>query len=324
MLSLAQIKKPIAANLAEFDLQFRSAMQSDAPLLDKIVGYLMRTKGKQLRPVLVFLSAGLNGGITQQAYTAATLIEMLHTATLIHDDVVDESDIRRGFFSVKALWKNKVAVLVGDYLLSKGLLYSLNAQAYRLLHIVSDAVKNMSEGELLQIEKTRFLNISEKTYFEIISKKTASLIAACCAAGAASAGASEENIAEMKHFGELMGIAFQIKDDLLDFETGNKTGKPVLNDLHDRKISLPLIHALSKTDLITRKKMLDIVKNKGKNQKKVAGLIQFIEKNQGFEYANQKMEEYKKSALQILKSFPESEYKKSLQNLVNFTSSRQY
>ncbi|MEO0404369.1 MAG: polyprenyl synthetase family protein, partial [Bacteroidota bacterium] len=242
MQTVAQIKAPISEEMKHFEAHFKESMKSKTPLLDKITHYIIKRKGKQMRPMFVFLSAKLCGGITDASYTAASLIELLHTATLVHDDVVDDAHLRRGFFSINALWKNKIAVLVGDFLLSKGLLMSVEKKQFRLLELVSEAVQEMSEGELLQMEKARKLNITEDIYFEIIRRKTASLIAACCASGAASAGVSEEVIEKMKQFGTYVGIAFQIKDDLFDYGGGENIGKPTGIDIKERKMTLPLIH----------------------------------------------------------------------------------
>lgn len=324
MPTLNEIKLPINANLKEFNELFAKAMRSDSPLLDKVVSYILKTKGKQLRPILVFLSAGISGNINKSTYTAATLIEMLHTATLVHDDVVDESDMRRGFFSINALWKNKVAVLVGDYLLSRGLMTALEHKEFNLLQIVSDAVQNISEGELLQIKKSRTLNIDEETYLTVIRQKTASLIAACCAAGTSSASTDQCAIERMKTFGENLGMAFQIKDDLLDFDQTSKTGKPAHNDLKDRKFSLPLIHTFKNVSFSEKRRLLGILKNHSNDKEKIAHLIQRIKEEKGFEYAERRMNDYKNKALQILSEFPDSEYKKSLGDLVIFTTERIY
>src|SRR3954470_7304910 len=253
----------------DFEKKFRSSMKSSVPLLDRITHYIVKRKGKQMRPMFVFLTAGLCGEINERSHRAATLIELLHTATLVHDDVVDDSNERRGFFSINALWKNKIAVLVGDYLLSKGLLLSVNNNDHHLLKIVSEAVKIMSEGELLQIEKARKLDIKEEIYFEIIRQKTASLIASCCACGAASTGASEEVVSKMHQFGELIGIAFQIKDDLFDYGPDGKIGKPTGIDIKESKMTLPLIHVLTLASSSDRRRIINIVKNHNTNGKKV-------------------------------------------------------
>jgi octaprenyl-diphosphate synthase len=324
MPTLKEITLPISTNLAEFNELFAKTMHSESPLLDKIVRYILKTKGKQMRPILVLLSAGLSGKINKSTYTAAILIELLHTATLVHDDVVDESDMRRGFFSINALWKNKISVLVGDYLLSKGLLVSLENKEYKYLHLGSDAVQKMSEGELLQIKKSRLMNIDEETYLTVIRKKTASLIAACCAAGTSSTNDDNAVIEKMKNFGENLGMAFQIKDDLLDFDLTNKTGKPAHNDLKDRKFSLPMIYTLKNVSFSEKRHLLGILKNHSNNKEKIAHLVQRIKEEKGFEYAETRMNEYKNNALKILSDFPDSEYKKSLENLVIFTTERVY
>jgi octaprenyl-diphosphate synthase len=324
MISLAEIKKPIDENLKEFDKLFEATMHSDSLLLNKIVGYILKSKGKQLRPVLVMLSAGMFGTIGASSYTAASLIELLHTASLVHDDVVDESNFRRGFFSVNALWKNKVAVLVGDYLLSRGMMLALEKSEYKILHLVSDAVKEMSEGELLQIQKARLMNISEEVYYQIIRKKTASLIAACCASGVASVSDKQEDIDRMKKFGELVGLAFQIKDDLLDFDPDNLTGKPAQNDLKEQKLSLPVIYTLQKVNFMEKRKLLSYVKNHGSDKKKMKVIIDRIRSVNGFGYAEARMIEFRDKALGILSEFPDSEYKNSLEKLVSFTTDRKF
>jgi len=324
MISLPEIKKPIEDNLKEFDKIFESAMHSDSMLLNKIIQYILKSKGKQMRPVLVLLSAGMFGQIKESSYTAATLIELLHTASLVHDDVVDESNFRRGFFSVNALWKNKIAVLVGDYLLSRGMMLALEKSEFKILHLVSDAVKEMSEGELLQIQKARMMNINEEVYYQIIRKKTASLIAACCASGVASVSENQEHIDKMKLFGEYVGLAFQIKDDLLDFDPDNLTGKPAQNDLKEQKMSLPLIYTLEKVDFFEKRKLLSYVKNHGSEKKKVKVIIDRIKSVDGFAYAEKRMTEFRDKALDILKEFPDSVYNQSLEKLVSFTTDRKY
>ncbi|HOY31490.1 MAG TPA: polyprenyl synthetase family protein [Bacteroidales bacterium] len=324
MITLQEITRPIEGNLAEFNRLFAAAMHSDSPLLDKVVRYLLKTKGKQIRPILVLLSAGLSGNINMSTYRAAILIELLHTATLVHDDVVDESDMRRGFFSINALWKNKVAVLAGDYLLSKGLLVSLENKEYKYLHLGSEAIQSMSEGELLQIKKSRTMNIDEETYITVIRKKTASLIAACCSAGTSSTTDNPSAVEKMKNFGENLGMAFQIKDDLLDFDLSNKTGKPSHNDLKDRKFSLPLIFTLKNVSFAEKRHLLGILKNHNTNKEKIAHLVQRIREEKGFDYAESRMNEFKNKSLAILADFPDSTYKKSLENLVIFTTERVY
>lgn len=317
-----QIKSPIASEMDTFETKFRESMKSQVPLLDKITHYIVKRKGKQMRPMFVFLSAKLTGTLNESSYTAASLIELLHTATLVHDDIVDDSTERRGFFSINALWKNKIAVLVGDYLLSRGLLLSVDNNEYRLLQIVSNSVREMSEGELLQIEKARKLNIDEAVYFEIIRQKTASLIASCCACGAASVKADETVIERMRLFGEKVGIAFQIKDDLLDYGMGKDIGKPVGIDIQEKKLTLPIIYVINRASFLERRKMVNIIKNHNEDLEKVSWLMKYVIDNGGIDYATQKMMEYKNSALEILHSFPESDARKSLELLVNYTIDR--
>jgi octaprenyl-diphosphate synthase len=308
----------------EFEKKFKESMKSTVPLLDKITHYIVKRKGKQMRPMFVFLSAGITGGISEKSHRAATLIELLHTATLVHDDVVDDSNQRRGFFSLNALWKNKIAVLVGDYLLSKGLLLSVKHTDYDLLEIVSDAVRVMSEGELLQIEKARRLDISEEIYFEIIRQKTASLISSCCAAGAASAGADAQTVGLMKTFGELIGIAFQIKDDLFDYGPSGIIGKPTGIDIKESKMTLPLIHALSKASSPDKRKYINIIRNYNTDDKKVKEVLAFVKNSGGHEYASSRMNEYRDKAFSLLENMPDSVYKKSLIDLVHFTTERSH
>jgi octaprenyl-diphosphate synthase len=320
--TLSEIKLPIQAHLTVFEKKFRNSMKSSVPLLDIITRYIVKRKGKQMRPMFVFLSAKLMGEVNDTTFTAASLIELLHTATLVHDDVVDDSNKRRGFFSINALWKNKVAVLVGDYLLSRGLLLSLEHEEFDLLKIVSNATKEMSEGELLQIEKARKLDIEEDIYFEIIRKKTASLIASCCAAGASSVKADKEQIEKMRRFGELTGIAFQIKDDLFDYEKSNATGKPMGIDIKEQKMTLPLIYLLNNTGFMEKRRIINIVKNHNNNPEKVALVIDKVNKSGGIEYAREKMQDYHNRAIQILDEFPDSPSKASLKQLVSFTIER--
>jgi octaprenyl-diphosphate synthase len=317
------IKKPIEPEMKEFELKFKTSMQSKAPLLDRITHYIIKRKGKQLRPMFVFLSAKATGDVNESTYTAAALIELLHTATLVHDDVVDEADERRGFFSVNALWKNKVAVLVGDFLLSKGLMMAVDNNEFELLHTVSDAVKEMSEGELLQMEKTRLLNFDEEVYFEIIRQKTAALISACCRSGAQSTKSSEEHIRLMTEFGEKVGMAFQIKDDLFDYGAGKDIGKPTGIDIQERKTTLPLIYALNRASNSDRKRIVNIVKNHNTNAIKVKEVIQFVSASGGIEYATQKMHDYARQSLELLSQLPETEARKSLETLVNYTIERE-
>jgi octaprenyl-diphosphate synthase len=321
MNSLDEIKQPIAAELHEFEKKFSDSMKSRVPLLDAITRYIVRSKGKQVRPMFVFLSAKTLGGVNESTHRAAALIELLHTATLVHDDVVDDSYQRRGFFSINALWKNKIAVLVGDYLLSKGLLLGLSNKEFSLLQLVSDAVREMSEGELLQIERTRKLNISEQDYFEIIRQKTASLISAACACGAASVSPEREKIELMKTFGEKAGIAFQIKDDLLDF-SHHETGKPKGIDLKEKKLTLPVIYLLNQSGSAERRKLIHTIKNHHHNQKKVAEVIALVNQSGGIAYATEKMMEYQQAALSLLQSLAPSPARQSLVALVNFTIER--
>lgn len=322
-MSIKDIQAPIAAEMDEFEIRFREAMKSRTVLLDKITHYIVRRKGKQMRPMFVFLSAKACGGMKDPAYTAASLIELLHTATLVHDDVVDDSNERRGFFSLNALWKNKIAVLVGDYLLSKGLLLSIDQGQFRLLQLVSDAVREMSEGELLQIEKARKLNITEDIYYEIIRQKTASLVAACCACGAAASGADESTVALMKQFGEDVGMAFQIKDDIFDFGSGDNIGKPTGIDIKEKKMTLPLIYALNNAEKSQRRYMINIVKNHNENPRKVAEVIDFVLQSKGVQYATQRMNEYKDKALNALNTLPDSESRRALEGLVLYTVNRE-
>ncbi len=315
------IKQPIATEMELFEDKFKQSMKSSVPLLDKITHYIVKRKGKQLRPMFVFLSAKLCGDIAESSYRAASLIELLHTATLVHDDVVDDSNMRRGFFSVNALWKNKIAVLVGDYLLSRGLLLSVQNDEFQLLKIVSDAVREMSEGELLQIEKARRLDISEEIYFNIIRQKTASLIASCCAAGAQSVKADSVTIEKMRMFGELTGIAFQLKDDLFDYGSGD-IGKPTGIDIKEQKMTLPLIYALSKASFMVKRKLINIVKNNNNDPDKVKYVIDYVLTSGGIEYTHQIMLDYRQRALDILHQFDDSEAKKSLQQLVMYTTER--
>jgi len=324
MSKLNQIKAPIEAEMKIFESKFKASMKTSAPLLDKITQYIVKRKGKQIRPMFVFLSAHVTGEINEKTYRAGILIELLHTATLVHDDVVDDSNERRGFFSLNAIWKNKIAVLVGDFLLSKGLLLSTENGDYKMLEIVTNAVRLMSEGELLQIEKARRLDIVEEVYFEIIKRKTASLIASCCACGAASNGSSNEVVELMKEFGEKIGIAFQIKDDLFDYENSHLIGKPTGIDIKEQKMTLPLIYALANTDTSTKRSIIRIVKNNNNDPQKVAQVIDFVNKSGGIEYATAKMMDYKNNALDMLKQFPDSVYKTSLIDLVNFTVERQH
>jgi octaprenyl-diphosphate synthase len=314
---LDDIKKPVAAELIEFETRFRESMRSKVPLLDKITWYIVKSKGKQIRPLLILLSSKLHGQLNENSYVAACLIELLHTATLVHDDVVDDAAERRGFFSINALWKNKVAVLVGDYLLSQGLSLSVESGQFQMLAIVSKAVKDMAEGELLQMEKARKLDINESVYFEIIRQKTASLIAAACAAGA-SAGTSDPEIIQKMHlFGEKAGIAFQIKDDLFDF--GDEAiGKPTGIDIKEKKLTLPLIRTLNTCDSSTRRRIISIIKNESTKPARVAEVIQLVRASDGLAYAHTAMLRYRDEAVEILMQFPDNEARQSLRQLLDY------
>ncbi|HEX5651773.1 MAG TPA: polyprenyl synthetase family protein [Chitinophagaceae bacterium] len=313
----------IEEELKTFGQHFKEAVRSNTPLLDRIMRFIVKRKGKQLRPMFVLLSAKLCGEVNDTAYRAASLVEVLHTATLVHDDVVDDSMERRGFFSTYALWKAKANVLIGDYLLAKGLLLSLDHKDYQVLHILSDAVRKMSEGELLQLEKARSLNLKEDVYFEIIRNKTASLLASACAAGAWSTSQDPGITEKMRLFGEKAGIAFQIKDDLFDYASEN-VGKPTGNDIKEKKLTLPLIHALNKTDKETRRKMIYIIKNNNKKKEKVDWVINEVHKNGGIDYAIGKMNQYKQEALDTLRDFPDTPIRKGLEDMVAFVTDRKY
>ncbi len=319
--SLDAIKGPIEQELIHFEKHFRESMKSHVALLDTIMHYVVRRKGKQVRPMFVFLSAKLFGPTNDTTYAAASLVELLHTATLIHDDVVDDANERRGFFSINALWKNKIAVLVGDYLLTRGLLLSLNNKDYQSLHILSDAMKAMIEGELLQSQKARKLDIDESIYFDIIRQKTASLIASACSAGAASTTKEEESIEKMRLFGEKIGIAFQIRDDLFDFGTDD-VGKPLGIDIKEKKMTLPLIYALNNASTSDKRKILRIVKKDNEDKEKVQEVIRFVNESGGIEYAREAMLKYRTEAFDILFSFPENQARKALQELVTFVTDR--
>ena len=322
MNKLDQIKAPIKNHLEDFSKEFNQSMKSNVPLLNTIMKYMVKRKGKQMRPMFVFLSAGICGDISAKTSRAASLIELLHTATLIHDDVVDESYKRRGIFSLNALWGNKIAVLVGDFLLSRGLLLSVKNNDHDLLQIVTDAVREMSEGELLQIEKARKLDIEEGIYFEIIRKKTATLIASCCATGAASVGATDKEIEAFRKFGEDVGIAFQIRDDIFDYQKSTNKEKPAGIDIKEKKMTLPLIYLLQQSNFAEKRKIIFQVKNKSRDAKVVAGIIEKVKKSGGIEYATQKMDQYRDAALHFLSQYPESEFRKSLVQLVAFSTSR--
>jgi octaprenyl-diphosphate synthase len=309
--------------LAVFEKKFKEAVKSQVPLLDRIMQFIVNRKGKQLRPMFVLLSAKLCGPVNESAYRAASLVELLHTATLVHDDVVDESLERRGFFSTYALWKTKISVLVGDYLLSKGLLLSLDHGDFRVLQLLSDAVRQMSEGELLQMEKSRSLNLSETVYFDIIRSKTASLLASSCAAGAFAASHDEVMTEKLRQFGEKVGIAFQIKDDLFDYGS-EAVGKPTGNDIKEKKLTLPLIYALNNLDRATRRELIYIIKNRNKDHEKVRYVIRKVTEAGGIEYATHRMIVYRDEALAILHEFDDNDVRKGLEELVRYTTDRKY
>ena len=319
---LAAIQAPVDADLRVFRSHFREAMRSRVRLLDTVVQYLLKRKGKQIRPTLVLLSAELAGGITERSYRAATLVELLHTAPLVHDDVVAEADTRRGVASINALWRNKVGVLLGDYLLSRGLLLALDDGDYDLLHITSDAVRRMSEGELLQIETARRLDMTEERYFQIIGDKTGSLIAACMASGAASAGADEARVEQAKTIGETIGLAFQIRDDLFDYDADAAAGKPIGLDLQDRKLTLPLILALDRADAATAKRIRKIVRKRMKSRAEVAQVVRFVESSGGLSQARDRMEELANEAADALRLFPESDAREALIGLCAYVVAR--
>jgi len=322
MSTLNKIKSPIKDEMSKFEPYFRKQLKTKIPLLSIITNYIIRRKGKQMRPMLVFLTAKLHGDVSESTFMAATLIELLHSATLIHDDVVDETYQRRGIYSINALWNSKIAVLVGDFFLSKGLLTALDNDQIGTLKIVSNAVKEMSEGELLQIEKSRKLDITEDVYFDIIRKKTATLITACTRAGAYSVEASEDEVELMREFGENLGIAFQIRDDLFDYENNTLIGKPTGNDIKEKKLTLPLIFALHNSSSSEKRKILSLVRRHNKNDKKIKEIIQFVKDKGGIEYTEKIMMEYGSRALAILDNYPDSEVKESLRELVNYTVKR--
>ena len=322
MSALTAIKKPVENEMAEFEAYFSRTMRSEIPLLNIILNYILRRKGKQMRPLLVFLTARLNGEIAESTYIAATCIELLHTASLVHDDVVDDAHERRGSLSINALWNSKIAVLLGDYLLSTGMHICVEKSRYDMLEIISEAVKSMSEGELLQLQKARKLNIKEEDYYKIIISKTAALLAACTACGARSVSEDSETIQLMKDFGENIGIAFQIKDDILDYEGTGFTGKAVGNDIKEKKITLPLIHALEQASNFKKRHILGIVKSRKKTRSGIAEVINFAIEYGGLDYAELKMNQYRDKALAILDSYPDSEVKESLKEFVRYTTSR--
>jgi len=322
MRTVEEIMQPIQSEMTEFEVRFRQSMKSKVPLLDKITHYIIRRKGKQMRPMFIFLTAKMLGEMNDRSYDAASLVELLHTATLVHDDVVDDANERRGFFSVNALWKNKIAVLVGDYMLSRVLLLSIEKKNVRLLEVVARAVREMSEGELLQIEKARRLDITEEVYFEVIRQKTASLVATCCEAGAISVN-REDMCERMRKFGELVGLAFQIKDDIFDYGTSGKIGKPTGLDIRERKMTLPLIYTLNTAPKEVRKELINIVKNKNEQSKQVRRAVELVIQYGGIEYAHGKMLELKAQALDLLTDIPDSAAKQSLIGLVEYTTVRE-
>jgi octaprenyl-diphosphate synthase len=320
-ISIDDIKRPIEQELQAFETTFGKSMKTGVPLLNTIMNYIVKRKGKQIRPMFVLFCAKLHGEVNERTYRGASLIELLHTATLVHDDVVDGSDMRRGFFSINALWKNKIAVLVGDFLLAKGLLLAIDNNDFDLLRIVSDSVKKMSEGELLQLEKARRLDITEEVYYDIITKKTASLIASCCAIGSASVHAEQVINERMRLFGEYTGIAFQIKDDLFDYGDNN-IGKPTGLDIKEKKMTLPLIYALNQSDKSERRHIVNLIKNKSGKRKAVNEVIAFVLEKGGFDYAQIKMAEYKSKAIEILKEMPANPSRESLFDMLDFVIER--
>ena len=320
--NLATIRQPIQSELKIFEDKFRDSMRSKVALLDKIMYYIVKHKGKQMRPMFVFFSAKLDGKVTDATYRGAALIELLHTATLVHDDVVDDSNKRRGVFSINALWKNKIAVLVGDYLLSKGLLLSLKNKDYQLLHLVSTAVEEMSEGELLQIEKARKLDIDEEIYYQIIQQKTASLITSACGVGYASSRPDdEEGLERICNFGQKVGMAFQIRDDLFDYGTDN-IGKPTGIDIKEKKMTLPLIYALNNASKSDKRHIIYLIKNKSNNKKKVKEVIDFVLESKGIEYTTEKMFQFQREAFELLYQFPNSDARMGLEQLIRYTTER--
>ncbi len=323
MKTVEEIKYPIQKEMELFEQKFKEFMISKAPLLNRITYYIVRRKGKQMRPMFVFLVAKMvsNGGFDQRTFRGASVVELIHTATLVHDDIVDDSNQRRGFFSINALWKNKIAVLVGDYLLSKGLLLSIDNEDFDLLRLISIAVREMSEGELLQIEKARKLDITEEIYYEIIRQKTATLIAACCGIGAASVGANQDTIQQMRKFGQYIGMAFQIKDDLFDYSE-EKIGKPIGIDIKEQKMTLPLIYTLNNCSKKEKAWLINSIKKHNKEKKRVREMIAFIKQNGGIEYAIEKMHDYKKKALSILDNYEDSDYKSSLIKMIEYVVER--
>ena len=325
MKAVEKIKKPISREMEIFEEKFALSMFSKVPLINRITHFIVKRKGKQMRPMLVFLTAKLinNGEINERTYRGASVIELVHTATLVHDDIIDDSNLRRGFFSINALWKNKIAVLVGDFLLSKGMLLCIENNDFDLLKYISVAVREMSEGELLQAEKARGFDINEDLYLEIIRKKTATLMATCCAIGARSIKADKKVVDKLFLFGELIGITFQIKDDLFDF-SDNKIGKPIGIDIKDKKMTLPLIHVINKVDLKDRNWILNTIKKHNKNKVKVKQLINFVKDRGGVEYAKKVMSKYKSMALNVLLEFPKNNFRRSLELMLDYVIERKY
>lgn len=319
-----KIKHPISSEIDIFEDKFYSSMKTNVSLLDRIMQFIVRRKGKQMRPMFVFLTAKLIGNTTERTYRGASMIELIHTASLVHDDVVDDSNIRRGFFSINALWKNKIAVLVGDYLLSKSVLLATENKDFDLLTVVSNAIREMSEGELLQIEKAKKLDITEDIYFEIIRQKTAALISACCEIGARSVGASEEVAKKMYRFGELVGIAFQIKDDLFDYTNTNIIGKPIGIDIKEQKMTLPLIYSINTASLSEKRWLIRSVKKYNKDKNRVREVIEYVKKHGGLNYSEQAMYDYRDRALRILDDFEDSPAKDSLKTLLNYVVERKH
>jgi len=322
MIKLDDIREPVKLEMKEFNARFKRSISSNIPLVNLVTAYILKRKGKQMRPLFIFLTSKMTGGITQSTYTAASLIELMHTATLVHDDVVDDSNERRGAFSVKAIWKSKIAVLLGDYLLAKGLLLAVQHKEYDLLEIVSDASREMSEGELLQLQKSRSLNIDIETYYEVIRKKTATLIAACTASGAKASGSPPEIVEKAYNLGINIGMAFQIKDDLFDYQENKLTGKPSGNDIKEKKFTLPLIYALHQSDRGRSKVIIRKIRKGKKSQRVVNEVVRFVNENGGVEFATQKMHEYKQNAIEALSAFPDNPARNSLKDLVEFTVSR--
>ena len=325
MKEIEKIKFPIKKEMELFEAKFLKSMNSNVPLLNRITHYVVNRKGKQMRPMFVFLTAKMitNGVINEKVYRAASVIELIHTATLVHDDVVDSSYMRRGFFSLNALWKNKIAVLVGDFLLSKGMLLCIDNDDFDLLKLISKSVKDMSQGELLQIEKARRLDIDEETYFEIVRKKTASLISSCCALGASASGVSKDKIDQFSNFGEKIGIAFQLKDDLFDYGE-KKIGKPTGIDIREKKLTLPLIYTLNNSSKSKKRWLINCIKNHNNDKKVVKEVISYVKESGGIEYTVLKLKSFQKAAIDILNDYPDNQYKQSLIELVNYVIEREY